>query len=50
MAPTKTSNYYLTVSNGISSCIDSVTVYVDVKVKVKMYFEGYYENGKLKRI
>lgn len=48
--PTKTTNYYCTVSNGINSCVDSVTVYVDVKVRVKMYFEAYYDNGKLNSV
>ena len=50
VSPTKTTNYYCTVSNGINSCIDSVTVYVDVKVRVKVYFESYYENGKLRSV
>jgi hypothetical protein len=50
VSPTKTTNYYCTVSNGINSCMDSVTVYVDVKVRMKIYFEDYYENGKLRSV
>jgi hypothetical protein len=50
ISPTKTTNYYCTVSNGINTCVDSVTVYVDVKVKLKVYFEGYYDNGKLRSV
>ncbi|MEI6880660.1 MAG: hypothetical protein WCK82_04975 [Bacteroidota bacterium] len=50
ISPTKTTNYYCTVSNGINSCVDSVTVYVDVKIRLKMYFEGYYDNGKLRSL
>ena len=50
ISPNKTTNYYYTVSNGINSCMDSVMVYVDVKIQVKMYFEDYYENGKMRSV
>jgi hypothetical protein len=48
VSPTQKTTYYCTVSNGISSCADTVKIWVNLKINLKMYFEAFYENGSLK--
>jgi hypothetical protein len=48
VSPTQKTTYYCTVSNGISSCKDSVKIGVNVTINLKMFFEAFYENGRLK--
>jgi hypothetical protein len=48
VSPTQKTTYYCTVSNGVSSCRDSVKIGVNVSINLKMFFEAFYENGRLK--
>jgi hypothetical protein len=48
VSPTQNTNYYCRVSNGVSSCADTVKIGVNVNINLKMYFEAFYDNGSLK--
>jgi endonuclease I len=48
VSPTQNTNYYCRVSNGVSSCADTVKIGVIANINLKMYFEAFYENGSLK--
>jgi hypothetical protein len=48
VSPTQKTTYYCRVSNGVSSCADTVKIGVNVNINLKMYFEAFYENGSLK--